>query len=182
MINYFKIINKYYDFNSPVYREYVVHTTLVANKALQIGKKLGLDKKSLEFIEEASMLHDIGICKTDYLEINCDGSLPYIQHGIAGSKILITEGLPKHANVAMTHTGVGIFKSEIEENNLPLPARDYVPESLEEKIISYADLFYSKFEETLWQEKSLDEVRKAVSKYGDDKLEILENWIKLFEK
>jgi len=48
-------------------------------------------------------------------------------------------------------------------------------------VISYADLFYSKTPEILWQEKSLDEIRKWVSKFGQKYSDILEDWIKEFE-
>ena len=48
------------------------------------------------------------------------------------------------ARVAELHTGSGLTSAEITQQKLPLPARDYLPSSLLEKLICYADKFYSK--------------------------------------
>jgi uncharacterized protein len=177
---YLTIINKYIPPESDLYPIYIIHVGFVTKKALEIGKKLNLTKEQLSFIEEASMLHDIGICMVKDKELPTNGILPYIAHGVEGSKILIKEGLEKHARVAETHTGVGIFREDVLEFDLPLEARDYLPETIEEKIISYADLFYSKSEKEFWNEQSFDDIRKYIAQYGQKKLGILEEWIKQF--
>ena len=46
--------------------------------------------------------------------------------------------------LAELHTGSGLTAQEITEQGLPLPARDVLPETLLEKLICYADKFYSK--------------------------------------
>mgnify|MGYP006929353995 CR=1 FL=1 len=47
------------------------------------------------------------------------------------------EGFPKHALATERHVGIGITKTEAKK--FVLPARDYSPKSIEEKILCYAD-------------------------------------------
>jgi uncharacterized protein len=152
----------------------------VAHKALTIAKNLRLSTKKQSFIEEAAMLHDIGIIRTNTPDIFCYGDLPYLCHLSEGRAILEAEGLPRHAVVAETHVGVGLTKEQIQEQGLPLPHRDMKPTTIEEEIISFADLFYSKNREKLWREKSLKKVRENIAKRGEDQLAILDDWIKRF--
>jgi len=177
---YFELIHKYIKPDSQAYPFYIIHVSLVTAKALEVARRLNLSAESMQFIEEATMLHDIGICGVEDEDFGTKGS-EYITHGTIGADILRKEGLPKHARVAESHTGVGLYKEQIIEKNLPLPHKDFIPENLEERVISYADLFYSKTPEILWQEKSLDEIRKWVSKFGQKYSDILEDWIKEFE-
>jgi len=177
---YFDLIYKYIKTDSKAYPYYIIHVSLVTAKALEISTRLNLSEESRQFIEEATMLHDIGVCEVEDEDLGTHGK-EYITHGVSGAEILRKEGLPKHAKVAENHTGVGLYKDQIIKNNLPLPHKDFIPETIEERIISYADLFYSKNPEKLWQEKSLAEVRKWVEKFGQKYSDILEEWIKEFE-
>ena len=103
------------------------------------------------------MLHDIGIIYCNAPKIYCNGPHKYIEHGYLGAELLRAEGFPKHALVAERHTGTGITIEQVEREELPIPERDYCPQSLEEKIICYADKFYSKShlgEEVLWRKSN----------------------------
>lgn len=173
---YLKLIQKYISPDSQAYPFIMIHSTLVTNKALKIARKLNLSKDSLSFIEEAAMLHDIGICEVEDEDFGTKGG-PYITHGIRGASILTAEGYSSHARVAESHTGVGIYKDQIIENKLPLPEKDYIAETVEEKIISYADLFYSKIPDLIWYEKSIEEVKQSVSKFGARAKKTLDEWI-----
>lgn len=179
-VDYFRMIHKYIAPDTPLYPIYIIHCQLVTGKALKIARKLKLSEESQQFIEEAAMLHDIGIFRTNAPEIFCTGELPYVCHVLEGRKILEDEGLPRHAQVAESHIGVGISQADIAEQGLPFPPRDIFPATVEEQIISFADFFFSKNPAKLWQEKSLDKIRKSVSKRGKQKAEILEEWIKRF--
>ena len=179
MIDYFKIIHKYIKPDSKLYRLYIVHVTLVTHKALSIARKLDLSKKQMQFIEEASMLHDIGVFEVDAPEIFCFGKKAYHQHILVGYKILKKEGLPKHAEVALRHTGVGITKEDIRKQNLDLPEDDYVPETLEQRIISYSDIFFSKSVNKIWKARSLKEAREVMAYFGKKNAEIFDKWSKL---
>ena len=83
-----------------------------------------------------------------------------------GAEILRREGLPKHALVAERHTGSGITMDQVLREDLPIPLADYLPQSLEEKIICYADKFYSKGH--VGEEVANSKIRENMWKYGHD--------------
>lgn len=172
------IIHKYYQKGSPLYNILLEHDTLVADKALSIARMHPEMKLDGDFIYEAAMLHDIGIFKTEAPEIYCMGHKPYICHGIIGSDILNSEGYPRHALVCERHTGTGISLAEILEKNYPIPPRNMIPETLEEKLICFADKFYSKTKGN--KEKSIEKIRKSISKHGEKSLARFDEWTKLF--
>lgn len=173
-MDYFQIINKYIVPGSKTYSIYLPHVTLVTTKALKIGRNLNLSEEQLRFIEEAGMLHDIGIVNVRDEYFGCSGTLPYICHLTEGAKILESEGLPKHAKVAERHAGVGIYKWQIEKQHLPLPPKDYMPETTEEKIIGWSDIFFSKTPGNLLRERSLEEARAVIARFGDEYAKIFD--------
>lgn len=177
-MNPLEIIEKYYQRDSRAYLILLNHSKAVAERALKIAERFNVDR---DFIYEASMLHDIGIIYTNSPKLDCHGSYPYIAHGFLGREILEREGFPRHALVCERHTGVGITKEEILKNKLPLPPRDMVPLSLEEKIIAYADKFFSKQPDGLVKLRTIDEILEDLSKYGDQKVRTFRDWIALFE-
>ena len=127
------------------------------------------------------MLHDIGIKFVDSPKINCFGKHKYLEHGYLGRDLLDSENLPKHALVCERHIGVGITKKEIIETKLPLPKRDMIPISIEEKIISVADLFYTKAPGFEKIKRTIDEIKKNISKHGEEKVKKFENYCKMFK-
>jgi uncharacterized protein len=152
----------------------------VADKALQIASNLDGVAIDLIFLEEAALLHDIGVCRTASPKFGCHGIEPYIRHGIIGREILEHEGLPLHALVCERHIGVGLTAEDVRSQRLPLPARDMAPLSLEEKIVCFADLFYSKNPEKIGREKTIAKIRSDLAKFGDHKVGIFEGWLKDF--
>lgn len=179
MTDWKKIIDKYYSGDGDLRTILIIHSQSVARKALQIVSlhpELNLDR---EFIEEAAMLHDIGIIKTDAPGIKCFGTEPYICHGILGAEMLRQEGLPRHARVCERHTGAGLSLNEIVSQNLPLPHQDFLPETLEEQVICYADKFFSKTH--LDREKSVEKAEKSIAKFGEEGLSRFKQWEKMFE-
>lgn len=182
-LDYFKIIHKYIPPHSECYKIYLPHVTLVTAKAIKIAKHLKLSSSQIRFIEEAGMLHDIGIVQVKARDIGCYGEMPYVYHIIEGRKILEEEGLPQHALIAENHIGVGgITKEEIIENKMSLPHKDILCHSIEEKIISYADLFYSKNPNRLYYEKTLKQVKAKVKHYGKRQEKLFKEWRELFEE
>ncbi|MGN0228062.1 MAG: HD domain-containing protein [Paludibacteraceae bacterium] len=169
-MDYIKLIDKYYC-NQPQLRHILVtHSRQVADRSLAIidrhpeWEQQGLVDR--QFVEEAAMLHDIGIIYCDAPKIYCNGTHKYIEHGYLGAELLRREGFPKHALVAERHTGTGITIEQIEREELPIPERDYCPQSLEEKIICYADKFYSKSHHG--EEVSLAKIKYNIWKYGHE--------------
>lgn len=168
MINAKEIILKYYEEGTPLFDSLWTHSQCVKEKALKCASDCGLTF-DLDFVKEASLLHDIGIIKCHAPSIHCHGTLPYICHGIEGKKILENEGLYRHALVCERHTGSGLSSSDIIIQNLPLPQHDMLPISLEEQLICYADKFYSKSGE-IDKEKSIDQVIRQMEYFGSDSL------------
>jgi uncharacterized protein len=176
-----EVINKYYGPGSKAHYFLVHHSRLVSRKAVEIGRRVGHLAPDLTFIEEAALLHDIGIFYTDAPRLGCFGHKDYLCHGYLGRELLEKEGLPHHALVCERHVGMGITLEEIRNNELPLPPRDMVPLSVEEKIVCLADKFFSKSNHDLLHEKPLENVREMIAAYGRDKLEIFDDWLKLFK-
>jgi uncharacterized protein len=157
------------------------HSRLVADKALAIADALGDLKPDRTFIEEAALLHDIGVGRTASPHIHCHGTEPYIRHGIIGREILETEGFPRHALVCERHVGVGLTIDDIHAQRLPLPLREMTPISLEERIISYADMFFSKKAGAISVEKTPEQVRENLRRFGGHKVVIFDEWLAEFD-
>lgn len=173
------IIDKYYPLNDELKHIYMVHARKVADLAVSIVDRhpeLGMDKV---FIEEAAMLHDIGIFLTDAPRIHCYGTVPYICHGFLGAELLRKEGLKRHALVCERHTGTGLTKELIEKNSWPLPLVDMRPVSLEEQIICFADKFYSKTK-FLYDRRTMEQVVESMRKISDEAVEKVVEWNNLF--
>ena len=170
MIDYEAIISKYCAGNPELQQILLAHSRQVADRALAI---LRLHPEWVEqglvdpvFVEEAAMLHDIGVVLCDAPKIHCVGTHAYIEHGYLGAEILRKEGLLKHADVAERHTGTGITMEQIMREQLPIPLQDYTPRTLEERLICYADKFYSKTR--LGEDKPMAKIRQHLWKYGSD--------------
>jgi uncharacterized protein len=163
-----ELIKKYYVEGSRQYKILTVHSRSVVDFALAIARNRPDLHLDLQFVEEAAMLHDIGIFLTDAPDIDCFGQHPYICHGYLGSELLQREGFPRHALVCERHTGSGISLDEIISSNMPLPHRDMLPQSPEERLICFADKFFSKSH--LDRIKPLEKIRKSLAKYGEESL------------
>jgi len=143
-MTYQQVIDKYYPPGTPRRVIYMRHCEAVAQLALDVAAARRLDLEPAA-IREAAMLHDIGIFLTDAPDIGCNGHEPYILHGVLGAEVIRREGLgEEYARVAERHTGAGITPEDIERQSLPLPPGDYMPETLLERLVCYADKFYSK--------------------------------------
>ena len=178
-MNYNLLIAKYYPEDNELRHILINHSQSVARKALQIVSshpELHLDA---QFVEEAAMLHDLGIFRTDAPGVQCFGSEPYICHGRLGAEILRKEGYERHARVCERHTGAGITCKEIIAQGLPLPHQDFLPETMEEKVICYADKFFSKTH--LDREKSIEKAEKSLAKFGEDGVMRFREWERMFE-
>lgn len=179
-MDYQKIIDKYYPAGTRLRDIYMKHCRQVADLALEIAADRHLPLDPVE-VEAAAMLHDIGICLTDAPGIDCHGKEPYLTHGLLGARLLRGEGAPEiYARVAMRHTGAGITADDIARFDLPLPPGDYMPETLLEKLICYADKFYSK--SGAMERKPLEGVRRSMTKFGGDTLSRFEALHDLFTK
>jgi uncharacterized protein len=105
------------------------HCEAVAKLALETAnvlKKRGV-KIDFALVEVGALLHDIGRSKTHT-----------VHHAVVGAGIAKSAGLPDSVvSIIKRHVGGGITASEAEK--LGWPEDVYVPVTLEEKIVSYAD-------------------------------------------
>lgn len=173
-----EIIDKYYPVGTELRDILVNHSRSVADKALTIARQHPELHVDMTFMEEAAMLHDIGIFLCDAAGIQCFGTEPYIRHGYLGAELLRREGLPRHARVCERHTGTGLSLQDIEEQSLPLPHQDFRPETVEEQIICYADKFFSKTH--LGQERSVALARQKLERFGPRTLRQFDSWTHQF--
>jgi uncharacterized protein len=104
----------------------IAHCEKVAQVSLEFGKRIKArgHRVDLEFLECSALLHDIGRSKRHD-----------ILHGVEGASIL--KDYPKLARVCEVHIFAGVAKEEAK--GLGLPEKDYLPKTLEEKIVAHAD-------------------------------------------
>lgn len=167
------IIDYYYPGDSSLRRLLMQHSLQVRAKALAIlghpaGLSLGLDPDQ---VAAAALLHDIGVGECHAPAILCTGEAPYIAHGVIGARMLREYGerhgldLEVYARVCERHTGSGLSVADVRRQRLPLPERDYLPETWLEKLICLADKFYSKSGDL--QEKTLARISRGFEPYGE---------------
>lgn len=179
-MDFLSLIDKYYPEDNALKHILLVHSRQVADRCLKIAKthpELRLDR---DFLEEAAMLHDIGIFRCYAPSIQCMGTEPYICHGVIGGQILRAEGWERHALVCERHTGTGLSRQQIERQQLPLPLDGcYEPQTLEEQVVCYADKFYSKTH--LERERTVLEAAQSLEKFGEEGVKRFLGWAKMFE-
>jgi uncharacterized protein len=180
-MNALDIIVEYYDPKSKAFEILIRHGRQVAQKALDIAQRVSSLNPDKSFIENAAMLHDIGIFMTNSPAFGCRGRHPYISHGVLGARLLRRRGLPDHALVCERHVGVGISAEDVRRFRLPLPNRDMLPVSIEEQIICYADKFFSKNKNGDGNIKSVEQITRDLKSYGNEKMVQFQKWVDLFE-
>lgn len=102
----------------------IKHSEAVLVKAQSISTNFDVD---LDTVYTGALLHDVGRTKTQG-----------IRHAIEGAQILKEHYFPPEVvRIAEVHIGAGIPRDEAYL--LGLPCRDYMPVTLEEKIVTHAD-------------------------------------------
>jgi uncharacterized protein len=136
-------LHKKYAPNQQAFAIVYSHCQIIAEIANQLieHNHLSLDKK---LVRAAALLHDIGY----YPLFDSTGYVPKAQlitHGVVGAEILKKEGIDGLiCRIAERHTGTGLTKENILEQNLPLPVRDLVAETPEEWLVLYVDKLHTK--------------------------------------
>lgn len=175
-----KLLEKYFQPGSEALYIVTLHSTAVKELSLKIASKNPHLKADIKLLEQAALLHDIGIVKTNAPDLSCFGEHPYICHGYLGREILEAEGFPELAPFCERHTGTGITLDEIIRHNLPIPHREMMPITVEEKILCYADKFFSKSGKNLTQPKKLKKIYANLIRYGEDKIRRFDEFIGMF--
>ena len=181
-INYQSVIDHFYKEDDALRHILLVHSRQVAGKALQIALRHPELQLDTDFLETAAMLHDIGIVRCDAPGIQCFGTEPYICHGRIGAEMLrnlLGQEAESIARVCERHTGAGLTEKDIVSQELPLPHQDFLPETIAEQVICYADKFYSKSH--LEREKTVEQAARSLAKFGSEGVERFRKWAQMFE-
>ena len=181
-INYQSVIDQFYKEDDALRHILLVHSRQVAGKALQIALRHPELQLDTDFLEAAAMLHDIGIIRCDAPGIQCFGTEPYICHGRIGAEMLrnlLGQEAESIARVCERHTGAGLTEKDIVSQDLPLPHQDFLPETIAEQVICYADKFYSKSH--LEREKTVEQAARSLAKFGSEGVERFRKWAQMFE-
>jgi len=143
------------------------HSEIVKEIAFQLSdslyKRTGI-KIDKDLLEVGALVHDIGVYFCISKNFNPDR---YIYHGWEGEKFLRQQGVddPLVLRFCSVHLGVGITKEDIKNWKLNLPKQDYIPISLEEEILTYADKFHTKLPKFV----SFEAAREKIAKFGQTK-------------
>jgi uncharacterized protein (TIGR00295 family) len=105
-------------------KEVIDHCIAVRDVAVKIAKKADAN---IVLVEAGALLHDIGRSKTHGM-----------RHAVEGAKIGKKLNLdPRIIDIIERHIGAGLLSDDAKK--LGLPMKDYMPISLEEKIVCHAD-------------------------------------------
>ena len=130
------------------------HSEKVAIKAMQIANKIKKAQVNMNLVEIGALLHDVGRTKTHGFK-----------HALIGGKILRQKGFSeKLARICETHILGGLDKEDAKKFGLPI--KNYLPTTLEEKIICLADKHMAGTREVTVQER----FNRWFHKYGRSKI------------
>ncbi len=175
----YEILYHFYPEEGDLRRLLIHHSEQVRDRALAIADSpacahLHLDR---DVLSAGALLHDVGIGQCHAPSIYCNGTEPYIAHGVIGGRMLRdyaathpeAGNLEPYARICERHTGSGVTADEVRRQNLPISPADYLPESAEERLICLADKFYSKSHPD--EEISVARARQSLLKFGADTAE-----------
>ena len=185
VMDYQAIIDEYYPEDDELRGLLLKHSRQVADRCLQIANKHRELPLDVQFLEEAAMLHDIGIRWCHAPGIFCHGEEHYLRHGLIGGQVLREKGFERHARVCERHTGTGLTSVPMGKDGTPLLSANlvengfFVPETLEEQLVCYADKFYSKSSPD--RVLSVLETAQSLEKFGHEGVIKFLHWAELFE-
>lgn len=165
---------KKYAKDDEAYDQVLAHVLAVKDLAVEIADKI-LQKHpeikiDLDFIICASILHDIG-------RFDCPPGKDSPRHGVIGADIIRKEGLDQRfALVCERHLGGGITKQDVLDQDLDIPKKDYLPETIEEKIITYADKLISR-DRRISAEEAIRRFHKEIGDRAGTRVQALHNEI-----
>ena len=139
----------------------ITHSVKVAEKALDIARRINRNGIDQELVGRGALFHDLGKCKTHEME-----------HGKIGAEIGCRIGLPQEiCDIMEKHIRGGLTEPEARE--LGLPVKDYTLSRLEERIVIYADrlvdIIYDGFVTLKTESESesrFEEILRTYPKYG----------------
>jgi uncharacterized protein len=143
----------------------ITHSVHVADKALEIARRIGRINIDQELVGRGALFHDLGKTKTHAME-----------HGKIGAELGRKIGLPEEITAIMEkHIRGGLTEPEARE--LGLPVKDYSLRRIEERIIIYADRLVDIIHDGIVPIKSerdaeerFEEILRTRLKYGKNEI------------
>jgi len=143
----------------------IIHSTHVAEKALEIARRIGGDGIDQEFVGRGALFHDLGKSRTHEIEHGRIGAELGKKIGLAAA---ITDIMEKHIRGGLT---------EPEARDLGLPVKDYTLYRLEERIVIYADRLVDIIHDGIVPvrneaeaEDRFEEILRSYPKYGKNEI------------
>lgn len=139
----------------------ITHSVKVAEKALEIVRRINGNGIDQELVGRGGLFHDLGKAKTHEME-----------HGKIGAELGRQLGLPAViTDIMEKHIRGGLTEPEAKE--LGLPVKDYTLRRLEERIVIYADRLVDIINDGIVTIKSereaeerFEEILRTYPKYG----------------
>ncbi|MDD2626159.1 MAG: HDIG domain-containing protein [Candidatus Methanomethylophilus sp.] len=142
----------------------VIHCATVRAVAEEIAK--GIPIANMKLVIAGALLHDIG-----------RSQIHSIMHAYVGAQIAAEHGLSQEiVDIIRKHTGAGLDQEDVRE--LGLPPGDYMPRTLEEKIVAHADNMVSDNRVVVHQ-FSVDKLRAKGADRGAVRIEMLHQELSL---
>lgn len=143
----------------------ITHSVHVAEKALEIARRIGGNGIDQELVGRGALFHDLGKARTHEME-----------HGKIGAELGCKIGLPREVcDIMEKHIRGGLTEAEAKE--LGLPVKDYTLRRIEERIIIYADrlvdIIYDgivTIRNEVEAEERFEEILRTYPKYGKNEL------------
>jgi putative nucleotidyltransferase with HDIG domain len=131
------------------------HCYAVANAAKTVGDAFKSHRKlDLDFLYAAALLHDIGRYATH----------DPILHGVEGYNLLIKHGQEELAFVCASHVLFGLDAKEAAQAGLP--ARDFIPRTIEEQLVPLMD-FLIEFDQPTTLRRRFASIHKRYAEDSD---------------
>jgi uncharacterized protein len=151
--------------NAGVPEDDIDHSVKVAEKALEIARRISGISVDQKLVGRGGLFHDLGKAKTHEVE-----------HGKIGAELGKNMGLPKEiTDIMEKHIRGGLTEPEARE--MGLPVKDYTLRLLEERIVIYADrlvdIIYDGIVTILSEteaEKRFEDILRTYPKYGKNEV------------
>ncbi|WMW24806.1 TIGR00295 family protein [Methanolobus sediminis] len=141
----------------------IAHCIAVSDLALEIAagiKSRGKDV-DLSLVEIGALLHDLGRSQSHGID-----------HAILGAELARSYGLePEIQEIIKRHIGAGISRDEAK--NMHLPDDDYIPVTLEQKIVAHADNLLVGTERISIDRRIRKMEKKELSRESIDRVKVL---------
>jgi uncharacterized protein len=143
----------------------ITHSVHVAEKALEIARRIGGNAINQELVGRGALFHDLGKTRTHEME-----------HGKIGAELGKKIGLPDEVTAIMEkHIRGGLTEGEARE--LGLPVKDYTLRKLEERIVIYADRLVDIIHDGIVKvaserdaEDRFEQILRSYPKYGKNQI------------